>query len=78
MMYLQGVKKRMATHILRFRGYIFTLIALVYQNKLFILKLSSKWGTVCLYRSNRTEDTHKNVFSVRSQLLHFCNKILSG
>ena len=27
---------------------------------------------------NKTKDKHKNVFSVRSQILHFCSKVLSG
>ena len=42
------------------------------------MNLSLKRGTVCLCGAIKPEDTHKNVFSVISQLLHFCNKILRG
>ena len=41
----------------------------------FFMNLSLKWGTVHLYRSIITEDIYQNVFSIRSQLLHICNKI---
>ena len=41
-------------------------------------RVSLKRGTVCLCGAIKPEDTHKNVFSVISQLLHFCNKILRG
>ena len=37
-----------------------------------------KRGTVCPCGSIKSEDIHRNVFSVRSQFLHFCNKILRG
>ena len=42
------------------------------------MNLSLKRGTVCLCGAIKPEDTHKKVFSVISQLLHFCNKILRG
>ena len=42
------------------------------------MNLSLKRGTVCLCGAIKPEDTHKNQFSVISQLLHFCNKILRG
>ena len=38
------------------------------------MNLSLKGGTVCLCGSIKIEDTHKNVFPVRSLLLHFRNK----
>ena len=58
----------------RSSDYIFAQIASIYCNKLFIMNLSFKGGTVHLYRSIRIEVTHQNVFSVRSQLLRFWTK----
>ena len=42
------------------------------------MNLSLKRGTVCHIGSIKPEDTHTNVFSLRSQLLQFCNKIFRG
>ena len=68
---LQGGKKRMATPISKFADNNFTLNASIWKNELFVMNLSLKGGTVCLCGSIKIEDTHKNVFPVRSQLLHF-------
>ena len=57
--------------VLKSSDYNFTLIASILKNELFIMNLSLKGGTVCLCGSIKIEDTHKNVFPVRSQLLHF-------
>ena len=59
---VQGVKKRMDTYIFRSSHYVFAPIASIYQNELFIMNLSLKGGTVGVYNSITTEDTHQNVF----------------
>ena len=65
---LQGVTKRMDGPVLKSRDYNFTLSASILQNEFFIMNLSLKGGTVCFCGSIEIEDTHKNVFPVRSQL----------
>ena len=75
---VQGVKKRMDSPISKSSDYNFALIASIWANESFIMNLSLKRGTVCLCGAIKPEDTHKNQFSVISQLLHFCNKILRG
>ena len=61
----------MAPLSFRSSNYIFAQIAQFQFNELFIMNLSFKGGTVCLYRSIRIEVTHQNVSSVRSKLLRF-------
>ena len=63
---LQGGKKRMATPISKSSDNNFTLSGSILYNELFIMNLSLTQGTVCPCRSIRTEDTHENIFSVRS------------
>ena len=57
-----GCKEKNEPPILRFSNFIFALIASIYQNEWFNMNLSLNQGTVGLYRSIRTEDSHQNVF----------------
>ena len=75
--HIQGGTKRMDSPIFKSSDYNFTLIASIWKSGLFVMNFSLKRGTVCPCGSIKSEDTHRNVFSVRSQFLHFY-KILRG